>query len=434
MKTIIKLIIFTITTLIFFYAFSASYNLQNIDNLDYVIALGIDNIPNSSNISVSFEFANLNSFSENSSSKDTKPIINTVQAPSISNAINTMNAYVGKQVNLSHCKVILLSKDFAETGILKQVSILMHNNQIRPSTKIVVSEDSANIYLKNSVSSLEQVLTKYYDIFPTSSKYTGFTSDIQLGEFYENLLDQYTGTVAILGKKSDVSTEFETSSQNSSQENPSLNEKDESGETEKKSNEEINNSKKDFIKEDNYIIEGDRGTENIGLAVFKDDKYVGKMHSQETLWYSLLKGEVDKFLVCIQNPFNQNEQFDISITSLSDVIFKVDVSSNTPKITIKFNLKGKALNSIKDTSYDKAIELLNTNLKQYLEDHILKYLYKTSKEYKSDIESFNKIAKKHFLTLQDFENYNWQSKYENAEFNVEFNDKIVSNVLIEQNY
>ena len=113
MKKVVRWIVIISTSLIFFFFFSSSYNLQNIDHLDYVIALGIDSIPNSKNIAVSFEFANLGSFSENSSSKDTSPIINTIEAPSISSAINLMNSYVGKQLNLSHCKVIVFSKEFS---------------------------------------------------------------------------------------------------------------------------------------------------------------------------------------------------------------------------------------------------------------------------------------------------------------------------------
>ena len=104
MKVFIKWICIIITVLIFLYAFSSSYSSQNIDHLDYVIALGIDTVPDSDNLSVSFEFANLGSFSENASSQKTEPIINTIIAPSIPNAITIMNAYIGKQLNLSHCK------------------------------------------------------------------------------------------------------------------------------------------------------------------------------------------------------------------------------------------------------------------------------------------------------------------------------------------
>ena len=443
MKYIIKCAVVIITSLIFLYAFSDSYNLQNIDNLDYVIAIGIDTIPNNNNLAVSFEFANLKSFSENASSKDSEPIINTVEAPSISSAINIMNAYVGKHLNLSHCKVIVFSKDFSEKGLLKQVSTIMHNAQIRPTTNIVIAEDNSHLYLQNSSSSLEQVLTKYYDVFPTSSEYTGYTSDIPLGEFYESLLNPHIGTVAIFGKKSKVSSKNTDSSDDESSSNnqsmptnaPTSSDTISSDKKskEKKPNEITDDNSKDVIMKNISILEGDRGTENIGLAVFKDDKYVSNLSANETLWYSTLKGEVDKCLVSIPNPFDESNQIDISITSLSNVVFNVDTSTDIPKINIKFNLKAQSLNSVNNSSYDDTLDRLNTSLKNYLENEILNYLYKTSKECKSDIQNFYRIARKNFYTIQEFEYYNWSEKYPNSEFNVEFNEKIISNILIEPN-
>ena len=141
--------------------------------------------------------------------------------------------------------------------------------------------------------------------------------------------------------------------------------------------------------------------------------------------------EVDKFLVSIDNPNNENEKIDITLNSLSSVYFDVDVSSNTPKINIKFNLNGKIINNTDQISIYKQNNVINDNLKQYLGNKILDYLYKTSKEYNSDIECFYKIAKKEFLTNTDLDNYNWEEKYKNAEFNIEFNDDIITNLLIE---
>ena len=283
MKTALKWLIVIITSLIFLYAFSASYNSQNMDRLDYVIALGIDSIPETDNLAVSFEFANLGSFSENASSKDTDPIINTIEAPSISTAINIMNAYIGKQLNLAHCKVIVFSKDYSEKGLLSEISVLMHNTQIRPTTNVVISESDAHEYLNNSVSSLEQVITKYYDVFPTSSEYTGYTSNIPLGEFYESLLNKDASSVAILGQKSKVSkqTMSSSSSQSTSTEETSMNKSLVSSEEESSSNPQIDSvsnpnaeQSKDDILENQTILEGDRGTENIGLSVFKGERLI----------------------------------------------------------------------------------------------------------------------------------------------------------------
>ncbi len=216
MKSFYKWSIIIVTSLIFLYAFSDSYSSENIDKLDYVIAIGLDTIPDSNNLEISFEFANISSFSEDSSSKDSSPIINTVTTPSFSSAINLMNAYVGKHINLAHCKVIVFSEDLAKKGILDIVSSLINNSQIRPTANIIISKGKAGEYIKNSVSSLEQVVTKYYDIFPSSSEYTGYTSNIILGEFYDSLISKDVGSVAILGSINSKSKNNQDSSNNNS--------------------------------------------------------------------------------------------------------------------------------------------------------------------------------------------------------------------------
>ena len=319
-----------------------------------------------------------------------------------------------------------------KNGIKNEVSLLLHNTQIRPTTNIVISEEEAHNYIKNSVSSLEEVLTKYYDVFPTSSKYTGYTSDVPLGTFYETMLNKNTGTVAIYGKESKVTKEKQNSSKSENDSTKSSSNKKEETSSDDDETSWINkNNEKDSIIENNAILNGDRGTINVGLAVFKNDKFVGTLSPEETLWYSLLKNEVDKFLVSIDNPNNENEKIDISLNSLSSVYFDVDVSSNTPKINIKFNLNGKIINNTKQISIYKENNAINDNLKKYLENKILDYLYKSSKEYNSDIECFYKIAKKEFLTNTNLDNYNWEEKYKNAEFKIEFNDDIITNLLIE---
>ena len=462
MKSVLKWFIIIITVIIFLYAFSSSYSSQNIDHLDYLIALGIDKVPDSDNISVTFEFANLGSFSENASSEKTEPIINTIIAPTIPSAINVMNAYIAKQINQSHCKVIAFSKEYAKTGILDEITYLTHNIQIRPTTNVVVTESTAANYLKNSTSSLEQVLTKYYDIFPTSSKYTGYTSNIPLGKFYENLLDTNSGAVTILGNlvesaEKESKSDSESSNSENSKTNSSNSEEDSSSKTpegnsssqnaEEKLYSELKNKqtitksiqdgKPDYqsFNPQDTIAQGDKGAENIGLAVFKDDKYVGNLSTVETLCYSLLKDEVDNFIITIDSPFDDSQKIDLKVGDLSQLDTDIDISGNNPVINIKFNLTAEVINELNNQNkpYEEILENLDITLKDYLTQEFKSYLYKTSKEYKCDINEFYKLAKRQFLTNSDYYNYDWSSKYEQADFNIEFNDDIISSLIIRQN-
>lgn len=441
MKSILKWIIVLTTALIFLYAFSASYNSQNIDHLDYVIAIAVDSIPDSNNLQVSFEFANISSYSENASSGNSTPIINTVSAPSISSAINIMNAYVGKQLNLAHCKVVVFSEELAKKGILSEVTFLKNDTQVRPTTNVIVSIDRAKDYIENSTSSLEQILTKYYDIFPTSSEYTGYTSNILLGDFYESLVNHDSGSIAILGKKSKSANQTQQSSKDSSSNNTSAGDMDSNtvsdntqiaNETSNINNQTSNNSI-DTTPPEESIVEGDRNTENIGLCVFKNDHYVGNLSAMETLCYSLLKNEVNNFVVRVNNPFNENEKIDLSVSKLSSSSFTIDISKENPVIEIHLNLTAKALTGQDKLDYSntETLHKLNDSLENYLSSQMTNYLNKTAKEYQCDINGFYRKVKKKFLTISDYQNYNWEQKYQHAEFKITINSTVKSSLLIQ---
>ena len=69
----------------------------------------------------------------------------------------------------------------------------------------------------------------------------------------------------------------------------------------------------------------------------------------------------------------------------------------------------------------------------YLKDNIEKYLNKTSKELDCDIAGFSQQAISNFLTISDWDNYDWPSKYSNANFDVNVSFDIVSSLLFSGN-
>ena len=52
-----------------------------------------------------------------SSSQSSSSLVNTIECSSISTGIALFNSYLGKEVNLSHCKVLVISEELATKGI-----------------------------------------------------------------------------------------------------------------------------------------------------------------------------------------------------------------------------------------------------------------------------------------------------------------------------
>lgn len=448
------------------YAFSSSYSLNNIDNLNYVVGILIDAAENPNMINVTFEFIDVSSFSSDSSSKDSKPILDTITTTSIDSAINIMNAYSAKGVNLSTCKVIIFSDEVAKKGIYNHISDLINSAQIRPSANVMVTEGSAKYYVENSTSPLEKILTKYYDVFPNSSKYTGYTSNITIGEFYENLKNPNIGNTAILGGANESSINNKEKSQSSEQsggsssESGSSNKSDlgEGANSDSASGSYDSSNKKNEQKEDespkenekkypfldtkpldmaagNAPITGLRGSETFGLAVFKSDTYLGNLTAGETLCRSIINDECDLFSIAIPYPPGENSYIVLDIYRNSNTDINVSMSGDSPIITLDISLGTRISSILKDINYSdyKELDKIETASEEFLKEQILNYLNKTSKEYKVDINNFYNKIKKNYLTNADLEKLDWQNKYPNTEFHINLDTNVVSSLLVQNN-
>lgn len=386
----------------FFVAFSNSYKALNIDNLAFVVAIGIDST-DTNKFKITFQFVNPPSTNEGSI-QEAKILEDAVEATSIPNALNIMNSYLARKLDLSHCRNIIFSEAVAKQGISNHIYTLMNDVQVRPTSNIIVTTCTANVYIKNSIPSLETSITRYYDIFTNSSKYTGYVSNATIGDFYNALVCNSCEPYAILGGV--TSSKFTGSQSNFS-----------------------NDSE---IKSGSSPISGTRPAENIGMAVFKDDKLIGELNSMETVCFHILRNNINSFLVSIPNPNDKNSNLDILLIPKKDTKIKVEIINNAPyvKIDSSFSAKIYSMNENSDYLEPSTLSAISNSCNKYLENVISDYLYKTALEFKSDINGIGKYALSCFKTNEEFCNYNWRDNYMNSTFKVTINSTIDSGLLL----
>ena len=404
MNHLIRNIFILILIIIFIMAFSSSYSSLNIDNLAHVLAIGIDT-SDDNKLEVSFQFSTPVSASESGSSQKSTAFINTVTASSLSNAINLVNGYLGKQINMSHCKAIIFSEDLAMQGISDEIYTLINDTQVRPSSNIVISKCTAKYYLEETKPQLENLISKYYEIFATPSQYTGYMPDATIGNFFNSLICKTCEPYAILGGV-----------------NAGV----------PKNNNEIDSQKDYTIKANNSSIQGENGAENIGVAVFKGDKLVGELDALETISFLNIRNDLDRFLISVPDPLNNNHYLDIYLTPVHSTSINIDTTNQSPYIKIKLEFSGRIYSMTENSKYlsSEVLDSISNSCNSYLESVFADYLYKTSKDLKSDINGFGKYTLKNFITSEQYENYNWLENYKNSFFDVEVNTSVKSGMLI----
>lgn len=388
--------------------FNASYTSLNIDNLAYVVAIGID-VGKNDVYKVSFQFIPRSSEEKSESSTSSnggKTVINTVEAPSLNTAINLTNSYLARKINLSHCKVIIFSEKVATYGISKEIYSLINNSQARPSANIIICKNSAERYIKDTNPILENLITKYYELFPNSGKYTGYIYNATLGDFFNQLVSNTCEPFAILGG---INSNMYSNNNKISYSNNTGN-----------------------MKSTETSFSGLRGSENIGVAVFKDDKLVGELNATETLCLSIIKGEVSSFLIHVPNPKDSEKEIDLIIYPSGKRNVTVDIVNGSPYIIFSEKFVGKIYSASKDKEYLNAEEIKNLSdlSNKYLENILKNYLYKTSATYGSDINDFGRYALSKFLTIDQFNEYDWKNNYKNSTFKVSVDTQVQTGFLI----
>lgn len=330
-----------------------------------------------------------------SSSQSKTTTISTVECASINSGLNTINSYVSKRINLSHCKVIIISESLASKGISEHIYTLINNMEIRPNCSIIISRCTAKDFLDNAKPSSETLTARYYESVLKSTQYTGYTEDMELMDFYSAFKSTTSQAYAVLAGVNVPATQVK----NTSADKINIDASYEADET---------------------PIEDETSLQSMGLAVFKDDKLVGELNGLESICHLIVTNKMENCMITIPSPFEPNGIINLQLQLSKNTQNNVNVSNGSPLISCSVYLEGNIISSSNNVDYSSKenLELIEKYANAYIEGLISQYLYKTSKEFQSDIVGFGKYLRDGYLTWEDWEKYDWLSKYQNSFFDV----------------
>ena len=376
MKKIILIFAMIITVLI---TVSENYDARSVETLSYVIAIGLDKSESEKEeLKLTIQIAKPDT-SEGSGTK-IKSEIATVDCNSFNLGLAMLNLSNANELNLSHCTVIIISEELAKEGIESFIDTLANKIEIRPPCNILISKDSAEEFL-SVTSEIEDISSKFYNSFVNSAKTISYTTPCQLSDFYSSLRDDVRAPRALYS----------------------------------------------FIHEDTI--------ETLGLAAFKDYKMVGQLSGLDTLCYNILTNNFEEATIEVYNPQEPSIPLSVNLTHLEDTEIKVKFQDNIPKVTCNININAKILSGSKNYDYstEESLRVIEAEIEKFLNQNIQNFLYKTSREYNSDIVGFEGFFRKNFLTQDELSKYDWNELYPKTEFNINSQTYLKSGFLFSKN-
>lgn len=340
-----------------------------------------------------------------------------------------------------------------KNGLSSQIYSLLNNEEFRPTTNLVISTCDAYDYLNSVKPNLEKLTTNYYETFSITNKFTGYFSNITVGEFFNTLSMKGCDSTAILGgldesarmekqKKSNPSSGNSSSSNESgnNSSNISNNQSNSSESSDIGASEASDSNLPDVITNPEDLTAGtssikdSRGNENIGIAVFNDGKLCGKLTAMESICHLFIKNQVDSCIISIDNPYPDNSEKKIELNIVPNKKSKVfvKIENGVPHISIKADIQASILTLENGIDYEKneVLEKFSTATENYLKKEFNDYFDKISKDYGTDIDCFCNKALMHFATNKEWDDFNWSEKFKSAKFDIDVNVNVISSMLI----
>ncbi|MBY0121705.1 Ger(x)C family spore germination protein [Bacillus sp. S/N-304-OC-R1] len=389
LKTFIKMIclLFLVITL------GGCWDRKEIEKRAYVISIGLDK-GTGDNLKISYLIANPDYGTQQQGGGTNEPPqeIISFETGDIITAETKANTVIAKEISYDLLRNIMVSEKLAkDKNFIRWLYDTTKEREIRRDVFLVVTKEDALKFFEQNSPKLESRAHKYFDLIIRRGLETGLIPNSQLHRYLRITESDADLFLAI----------YATTEHNPEEEKPST---------------EGDNL---FAGQFNTTGETNR-TQFLGSVIFKEGTMIGKLTGEETRIANILNDvePAPEMVVSVPDPFNKNFRIAAKLKKLrkNKVDFKIKDQSGKLHITIP--LRVDILTDQSMVNYAKSLDKRN-ELKSYLEERfsskINKFIAKTQEEYKGEPFGWSLFARKKFLTLPEYEKFNWEKQYPDME-------------------
>lgn len=402
----VKLTALTLIIVILFpLLFTGCYDSVEIDDEVYAIAIGVDK-GTGQNLKVTFQYPVYKGGGKNggggggSESKESgqvdSTIVSTIEAPSILEAMNMLNTSLGRRVSLMHSKLLVFSEEIARLGVARYIAPFTRYRETRRTMKVVVSKSNAEELLMNMKSLIGESSAKGIELLFEQYKTNGFFPNSTLQEFYKDMTIGYEQPFAISANLNELTGKgiFSQSENSGTKDSPDLS----AGALARKGGSKI---------------------ELIGMDLFKGDKMTGTLDGYETRFFLMVQGEFKRANLTLNDLNSPGNIIVFDVRQGRHPKIFVNFNGNKPTLGVDLNIEADIVSIQSRINYERSTKLggLEVQLETYLKNGVTRMIKKTQ-QFDSDAIGFGRKAAHHFLTIKEFNDYKWLSKYKDLDVNV----------------
>lgn len=321
----------------------------------------------------------------------------SIDAPSLYEGLDMLNASMQRRVNFSQTHVIVLSEELAKSGLRDHILQIIGHDEIRRSAYLILTKGTAYEFVKANKPFMGSSLMKNFRIWIEQNRNTGYFPYVTLGAFYEDMISPTSQTILTMAAINDFSAFSEEGGGESAKSVPGGSYK--AGEIPRAGNNEI---------------------ELWGTALFKSDTMVAELDGDETRFLLMLRNEFTAGNLSVPKPENPDEIIPLYVKKAKPTKVSVKIIDSVPHIRAEVYLKSILHNA--QTGMDADSEdnrsSIEESCRKYIEERLMQLIDKC-RELSTDAFKFGDAATKHFLTIDELIGYDWNGKFKESVVEVE---------------
>jgi spore germination protein KC len=366
------------------------------DSIAYILAMGIDKHEKGMMVTYQIGIPRAVAGTEAGGGVQEKFITTTITSVNLAENRNLLGATMSRIPLASHVKAVIIGEEYAKQGIGPLISPLMRFREYRGSILVIVVRGTAKDFIEKNNPRLEIAPSKYYDGVMFNSDESGSLRLLtDLHDFYLRLKEQVGSPYAVYA---------------------GINPKDNQS---RPSDPRVPPEKFDEYIPGNMPRSGTENPEFIGTAIFRYDKMVGRLTSEETRMVAILQGKFDRGFIVVEDPLQSKDAVNVYLSLDERPIIKASREGGRFVFDIAFRLEGVITSIPSGINYEKEgyRELLENQVSQLITMEIVKMLRYTQ-QVQSDPVGFTTYMRPFFRTYEELTEANVNQMYSEAEFRI----------------
>lgn len=335
---------------------SGCWSKRELNELAIVVALGIDKIDDEYEISI--QVVDPSEISSKQPSSGRSPVVTYhTKGKSVFEAIRRMTTLTPRKPYFSHLQIVVIGQKLAEEGLNEPLDFIARDHEFRNDFDVVMSYQTTAKEVLNVLTPIEKMpANKLLNSIKVSEKSWGSTLTVNTDELLNTLSSK---------EKSAVLSAVEIEG------DPKLG---------------IDQTNVERIKTPVIL-------KYSGIAVFKEDKLLGLLSEEESIYFNFLNNKIESTVVVLACPDKGDLTTEIT---QSKAKIKGIFEKGTPKISIKINVTQNIgeVNCAINLTQNKTIEYIDKLTEDQIKEQTEKTLNIIQKSYKLDILGFGEALRR----------------------------------------